>query len=272
VTSPNCSTPAIPGRSPNETGGARHAGLLLHRRVAGFAVALLKPLYRNPYFEITDLGRLHGLIEQTKFGLLVSGKDGLRAAHIPFVLHRDDGPNGTLVAHTPRADPISRSLDGETELLVIFEGPRAYVSPSWYESRINFPTYNFLVVHAYGPAKPLTDEHEVIAHLHELIGVHERERAEPWRPGKELRPYLHELLPGIAPFSLEIERLQGKFRLSQHKSAADRAGVRRGLRERGRDDDVAIAELMDDFPYETDEGRFVLAPVLVDGVVRIQDD
>src|ERR1700690_1372430 len=106
-------------------------------------------MYVNPHFAETDLPVLHDTIEAVRFGLLVLCADGPRAAHIPFVLHRDEGRYGTLLAHVARNDPLARHLGSAGEALAIFSGPRAYVSPRWYPSG-GLPTYNFLAVHAHG--------------------------------------------------------------------------------------------------------------------------
>jgi transcriptional regulator len=168
---------------------------------------------------------------------------GPLAAHIPFVLHREEGRHGTLVAHVPRNDPLARHLDAEHEALAIFTGPRAYISPRWY-AHDGLPTYNFLAVHAYGHPRPLQDRDAVLAHLTELTGVHEQSFSDPWSLASASEDYVSGLLPHITAFTLEIETIQGKRKLSQNKVAEDRDGVIQGLRERGADDDLTIAGAM----------------------------
>jgi transcriptional regulator len=212
-------------------------------------------MYVNPLYAERELPVLHELIETARFGLLVLCAGGPLAAHIPFVLRRDQGAYGTLVAHVARIDPLARHLgEGHEEheahggqegheALAIFSGPKAYVSPQWYESD-GLPTYNFLAVHAHGRPRLLEDRDTVLAYLTELIDVHERRFSSPWSLASAAEDHVEELLPHIVAFTLEISSIQGKRKLSQNKSAEDRDGVIRGLRERASDDDRAIAEAM----------------------------
>jgi transcriptional regulator len=229
-------------------------------------------VYVNPHFKEDDLGQIHDLIEANPFGVLVSARDGLRATHIPFVLHRGEGPKGTLVAHTARADPIWRGFDGKTDMLAIFQGPRSYIRARWY-AEVGLPTYNFIAVHVSGRPWAFEEEDLVVEHLDELVRVHETDYKDPWFLEDAPQSYVRPLLSAIAPFTMEIERIRAKVKVSQNRSAADREGVRRGLRKRGHDDDVVIAEVMDRYPYASDEGRSLLEPVLDDnGTVKVQED
>jgi transcriptional regulator len=200
-------------------------------------------MYVNPHFAEREQSVLQDIIEAVRFGVLVICSDGPLAAHIPFVLHRDEGRHGTLVAHVSARDPLARHLDGTHEALAIFSAPRAYVSPRWCPSG-GLPTYNFLAVHAYGRPRRLEDPDVVLTHLGELVKVHEERFPPPWSLSAVAEDYVAERLPHIAAFSFEIEALQGKRKLSQNRSAEDRDGIIDGLRERGGDDDLAIAEAM----------------------------
>lgn len=199
-------------------------------------------MYVKPEYREHELPALHDMIEAVRFGLLVLSAGGPLAAHIPFVLHREEGRSGTLVAHLPRKDPLAR-LGAGHEALAIFTGPRAYISPRWY-SHDGLPTYNFLAVHAYGHPRPLEDHDAVIAHLSELAAVHEQAFADPWSLASAAEDRVDGLLGHITAFTLEIEAIQGKRKLSQNKVAEDRDGVIAGLRERGSDDDLEIANAM----------------------------
>jgi transcriptional regulator len=205
-------------------------------------------MYVNPDYAERELAVLHEMIEAARFGLLVLCADGPLAAHIPFVLHREEGPNGTLLAHVPRNDPLARHLGDGRETLAIFSGPAAYVSPRWYEGD-GLPTYNFLAVHAYGRPRLLEDRDAVLAHLAELVDVHEQRFSSGWSLASASGEHVDELLPHIVAFTLEIDAIQGKRKLSQNKTAGDRDGVIRGLRERGGEDDRAITAAMMAYPY-----------------------
>ena len=202
-------------------------------------------MYVNPLYAERELGVLHEMIEDARFGLLVLCAGGPLAAHIPFVLRREEGPNGTLLAHVARIDPLARHLGEAPEALAIFSGPKAYVSPQWYEGGGlrggGLPTYNFLAVHVHGRPRLLEDRDEVLAYLAELVDVHEQRFSSPWSLASAAEDHVDELLPHIVAFTLEIEAIQGKRKLSQNKTAGDRDGVIRGLRARASDDQEAIA-------------------------------
>jgi len=225
-------------------------------------------MYINPHFEVEDAGLAHDLIDRVRVGMLIAS-DGPHATHIPFLLHRDEGPLGTLVAHTPRADPIWRQFG--TRMLVVFQGPMSYVRPRFY-LQPGLPTYNMMVVHAYGVPRPIEDEAEIMAHLKELVAVHEAPYDDPFTVDEVPADYVRSLLPGIAPFTLEIERLQAKFRLSQNRGREERDRVQAALRARGSDDDVAIAEAMAHHRYASDQGSHLLTKVMRNGVALVQDE
>jgi transcriptional regulator len=213
-------------------------------------------MYVNPHFAERELPVLHDTIDAVRFGQLVLCADGPLAAHIPFVLHRGQGRLGTLAAHLARNDPLVRHLDDEREALALFSGPRAYVSPRWYPGG-GLPTYNFLAVHAYGRPRAV-DREATLAHLAELVDVHEREFPEPWPLSSAPSGEIEALLGHIVAFTLEIDAIQGKRKLSQNRSAEDRAGVIAGLRERGGDDDRALAEAMVLHPYASGEAQPII--------------
>jgi transcriptional regulator len=203
-------------------------------------------MYVNPNYSERELPILHDIVETARFGLLVLCADGPLAAHIPFVLHRDEGRYGTLVAHVARNDPLARHLGAGQEALAIFAGPRAYISPRWSGG---LPTYNYLAVHAYGRPRPLEDRDAVLDHLAELVAVHERAFPDPWTLAAPAPGEVVGMLPHIAAFTLEIDAIQGKRKLSQNRTSEKREDVICGLRERGADDDRAIAATMSDYPY-----------------------
>jgi transcriptional regulator len=210
-------------------------------------------MYVNPHFAERELPVLHDMIEAVRFGVLVICAEGPLAAHVPFVVHRDEGTLGTLIAHVSARDPLARHLDGEHQALAIFSAPRAYVSPRWCPSG-GLPTYNFLAVHAYGRPRQLEDPDVVLGHLSELVAVHEERFSQPWSLAAVAEDYVDERLPHIAAFRFEIHALQGKRKLSQNRTAEDRDGIVGGLRERAGDEDLAIAEAMAGYSCTAREG------------------
>jgi transcriptional regulator len=199
------------------------------------------------------LSELHDLIEDQVFATLVAPGDGsgdpergLQAVHMPFVLERSAGRYGTLAGHVARANPVWRTLAPEREVLVICQGPHCYVSPDWYASAGLVPTWNYVAVHCYGRPRRVLDADAVIVHLRQLSALAE-ERLLPKRPWTldKIKPTtLATLIREIVAFRIEITRIEGKRKLNQNRSAADRAGVIRALDGSGRSDDQDIAEAM----------------------------
>jgi transcriptional regulator len=188
-------------------------------------------MYAPEHFAETDVARLHALMRERSFATLVSLLDGeLFATHVPLLLDTARGPHGTLVGHVARANPHARAFDGRTPALAIFHGPHAYVSPRWFVSPRNVPTWNYVAVHASGTPHPIEDAalvHDVVART---AAVYEGGAKEPWTPDAAPAPFIAGLQRAIVAFELPIARLTGKWKLSQNKSAEDRAGVVAGLR------------------------------------------
>lgn len=204
-------------------------------------------MYVPPVFDQADLAACHGLIEANGFGILVSVGAGATtplATHIPFLLDRAGGPRGTLTGHMARANPHCELLS--TEALIIFQGPHAYVSPSWYEAAPAVPTWNYMAVHAYGTPRIIDDSAEAQATLAHLVDAHEAGRTTPWQLDSLPGDFVDEMVRGIVAFEVPITRLEGKWKLSQNRSAADRRGVIKALRTQGDPISDAVAEAMGD--------------------------
>lgn len=191
-------------------------------------------MYIPPAFKNDDLHSQWEQIEHCRLALLVThGESGLTATHLPLLLRRDQGPHGTLYGHLAKANPQWRELAGDTEVLLVFAGEDAYVSPSFYPGKAEHgkavPTWNYLSVHAWCRPQLITEA----APLRELLGAlserHEAGRDNPWSIDDAPAGYIDKMLGAIVGFSLPIERLQGKRKLSQNRSAADINGVREGL-------------------------------------------
>ena len=189
---------------------------------------------------------LQDLIEAYNFGILIAAGGPLEAAHLPFVLDRDRGALGTLIAHVARPNPIWSRFAGGQEILAIFQGPHVYVSPDWYASRGLVPTWNYLAVHAYGVPRILEDEAAVTEALARLTRTMEAGLAPkpPWSIAEVAAPSLAALRRGVVAFEIEIARLEGKRKLNQNRTAADRAGVISALEASGEPDGLAVAKVM----------------------------
>lgn len=196
-------------------------------------------IYLPESFAERDLGLVHELIEAHPFGMLVM--PGPMIAHLPFLLDRAQGPQGTLLVHVARANPVRHALEAGEPALAVFRGPHAYVSPGWYSSRDEVPTWNYAVVHAHAAPRPLTDE-ELVASLGAMAAVHERGQPDPWTLADLTPETMGKLFPAIAGFALAITSVEAKLKLSQNRKPEDRDGALRGLEARGEAELVALMQ------------------------------
>jgi transcriptional regulator len=181
-------------------------------------------MYVPKVFAVDDLVQLQDFIEEFNFATLITHRDGeLTASHIPFLLDRGVQPYGMLRAHVAIRNPQLEDLRSGSQALVIFQGPHTYISPSWYVKPENVPTWNYTVVHAYGVPK-IVDQAAMVGLLKDLVGKHEKSFERPWDFDPN-DPFMQKQFPEIAGFEIQIEKLQGKFKLNQNRTAADRAGV-----------------------------------------------
>lgn len=202
-------------------------------------------VYLPPAFTESRPEVLIDHIERHDFGLLVSrGGGGLVASHIPFLLvRREEGV--LLQAHLARANPQAEDIAAAGEALAIFQGPHAYISPTWYTAGPAVPTWNYTAVHAYGPARAISDADWLEDFLVRLTARHEgREPPPQWRMQDEPRSYLDMMLRGIVGIEIAVDRLEGKFKLSQNRPPADRPRIVAALDSRQDGDSRGVAQLM----------------------------
>lgn len=205
-------------------------------------------MYRPVHFREDRADEAHRLIAERTLGTLVTcGPDGLTADEIPFVLDTAAGPFGTLHGHVARANPLWRVPLTVAEVLVVFHGPDAYITPTWYPAKAEHhrvvPTWNYLVVHAHGPLIVHDDVRWLRAQAGRLTRRMEQGQAAPWKMADAPRDYTDEQLGQIVGIEIPIVRLTGKAKLSQNRDEADRAGVVDGLRAAG-EPDGGIADLV----------------------------
>jgi transcriptional regulator len=208
-------------------------------------------MYRPPLFREDRLSVLHDAIRQARLATLVTlGGDGLEASHVPVLLDAADGPQGTLSGHLARENPQWRQASPTTEALAVFALADAYVSPSWYATKRQsgkvVPTWNYAAVHVYGPIEFFDDKDRLKRLVSGLTDRHECGRPDPWAVSDAPAEFVEGMLKGIIGFRLPIARIEGKWKLSQNRSAEDRAGVREGLRRDGGPAEAAVAKLMDE--------------------------
>jgi len=197
-----------------------------------------------PAFTETRPAVLVAHIEQHDFGLLVShGAAGLVASHIPFLVERHD-EELHLLGHLARPNPQVEDLSVSREVLAIFSGPHAYISPSWYADGPSVPTWNYVDVHAYGRLQLVDDDDWLRRLLRRLSDRHEAGNPAPWRMQDLPEACLTGMLKGNIGLDITVTRLEGKFKLSQNRPAVDRPRIIAALQRRSDDDALGVAALM----------------------------
>ena len=204
-------------------------------------------MYLPPYHRFDDRTAQFDLIAHHPLGTWVcQGPEGLIANHLPFVLDRELGENGTLRCHVARGNPVWRALDRAVPSVVAFMGPQSYITPGWYPGKAEHgrvvPTWDYVAVHAHGVARVVQDREALLALLNRLTDQHEAAQARPWRVADAPPDYIDGLLRGVVCIEIPIGRLEGRLKASQDEARADREGTVRGLRARGHAADHALAD------------------------------
>ena len=201
-------------------------------------------VYLPPHFTESRRPVLVAHIEQHDFGLLISHSEaGLVASHIPFLVEHH-GEELHLLGHLARPNPQVEDLRRGSEVLAIFSGPHAYVSPSWYAAGPAVPTWNYADVHAYGTVRAVEDGGWLRRLLRRLSDRHEAGNPAAWRMQNLPEAYLDGMLKGIVGLDITVTRLEGKFKLSQNRPAVDRPRVVAALERCGDADAAGVAALM----------------------------
>ena len=192
-------------------------------------------MYQPPHHREDRIDVQHELIETHPFGLLISNAaGGLLANGLPFTLRREQGPFGLLKAHIARSNEQWRELEGQ-QVLVVFQGPLSYVSPSFYETKKEtgkvVPTWNYAMVQARGVAQVHADPDWLASQVNDLTDSHEAGKAHPWAVSDAPEAYVQSQLRGIVGIEIPIASIEGKWKVSQNRPEADRRGVAEGLAE-----------------------------------------
>ncbi len=203
-------------------------------------------MYLPSHFEEERTEVLHAFVRRHPFGLLVTQRDGgIDANGIPFLLDKDGGGLGILRGHVARANPVWREARAEAEALVVFQGPHGYVSPGWYPSKAQHgkavPTWNYMMVQARGRLRAIDDTVWLRRFVTRLTECHEASLPAPWAVSDAPEDYIEQMLKAIVGIEIKLGALTGKWKLSQNRSAADRAGVASQLSERGDEMSQALA-------------------------------
>jgi transcriptional regulator len=195
-------------------------------------------MYQPPAFREDRLEVQHALIRAHPLGLLITaGPTGLLANPFPFLLDADGTPLGTLRLHIARANPQWREFDAIDECLVVFQGPQDYVTPSWYATKREtgkvVPTWNYVMVHAWGRPRVVNDAVWLRRQLDDLTASREAKRDAPWKVDDAPADFVAQQMRAIVGVEIPIGRIEGKWKMSQNRPEADRAGVIAGFRESG---------------------------------------
>jgi transcriptional regulator len=206
-------------------------------------------MYTPAQFVESRLPLLHDLIRKQPFAAIVAATGhGLDAEHVPLFLDDSRGDYGVLQGHVARANPIWQELQDGTDVLVLFQGAQHYISPSWYPSKQQdgrvVPTWNYMIVHARGRINWLQEREWLRQLLEKMTNSHEQNRAHPWRVADAPGEYVERMLESIVGFEVAISSLTGKWKLSQNRTASDRAGVISALETESSSEAFEMAEQM----------------------------
>ncbi|MEO1545006.1 MAG: FMN-binding negative transcriptional regulator [Pseudomonadota bacterium] len=202
-------------------------------------------MYQPALFREDRVDVMHQLMRAHPFGLLTSIQAGrVNADHLPMVIHEDLAEKGIIRCHVAKGNPLWLDRAGSSEVLAVFQGPQAYVTPSWYPSKKVHgkvvPTWNYAVVHARGTLEFRDDHGWLMEHLSELTARHEGRRLKPWHVSDAPKDYMTRQFKGLVGVEIQVTELEGKWKVSQNKDAGDRKGVQEGLL---REPDPSAAEV-----------------------------
>jgi len=207
-------------------------------------------MYLPSHFSETRTEVLHNTLCQNPLGTLVAVVSGVATAdEIPFVLAPERGTLGTLCGHVARANPLAHLPSGQHQALVIFRGPQAYVSPGWYPGKVEHgkvvPTWNYVTVQARGQLRIIDQDPVWLREqLEALTHSQEGQRAAPWRVADAPPDYLAQMMRAIVGIEITLDTLLGKWKVSQNRSAADRAGLIQGLSDEPGEQATKMAQLL----------------------------
>jgi transcriptional regulator len=206
-------------------------------------------MYVPPAHRIDDLASQHEAMRRHPLATLVTRSgDGMVADHIPFMIDAGRGEKGVLRAHVARANPLWRTHPRDAEALVIFSGADRYITPSWYATKREtgkvVPTWNYVAVHAFGPLQVFDDPQWVRQQIGELTARQEAQRNPPWAVSDAPEDFLASQVKLIVGIEVPIARIEAKWKVSQNRPQADRAGVIEGLEAAGDEESRAMAALV----------------------------
>jgi transcriptional regulator len=206
-------------------------------------------MYVPKHFDEPRVDVLHDLIRERSLATLVSlSSTGLNANHIPLLLQEEPSPFGTLRGHVARSNSVWNDFNSEVEVLAIFHGPDAYITPSWYPTKKDtgkvVPTWNYAVAHAYGTMRVIDDPAWLRTLLEALTDHNEKKFSKPWQVADAPLEYTSKLIESIVGIEIEITKLTGKWKVSQNQPPQNQAGVISGLEASDQPDAPSMANLV----------------------------
>ncbi len=201
-------------------------------------------MYLPKHYAVTDRQQLHDFIKGNGFGILFSGNGPEPvASHLPFILDESAGEQGTLLSHMAGANRQWRHADGQ-QVLTVFQGPHTYVSPTWYQDPETVPTWNYVAVHVYGILKVVQDQERIQNILARITDYYEASLPQPWQ-AEFTSEYAQQMVKRIVAFEIEIDKMQGKWKLNQNHPEERRRRVVDVLKTMPDDNSRGIVTLME---------------------------
>ena len=201
-------------------------------------------MYVPRHYAVTDRQQLHDFIKGNGFGILFSGNGPEPvASHLPFILDESAGEQGTLLSHMAGANRQWRHADGQ-QVLTVFQGPHTYVSPTWYQDPETVPTWNYVAVHVYGILKVVQDQERIQNILARITDYYEASLPQPWQ-AEFTSEYAQQMVKRIVAFEIEIDKMQGKWKLNQNHPEERRRRVVDVLKTMPDDNSRGIVTLME---------------------------
>lgn len=198
--------------------------------IAAETIEAAETVYVPDRHKVTDPKTLAAFMEEFAFVDLITAAPSIRVTHIPILFEPGEG-HGRLIGHVARANPQHEAFDGKREAVVVFHGPHRYISPTWYRAAgPAVPTWNFAAVHATGKPRAIADDARVAGILDRLVARFERYEGSDWSLAKLPETYKKGMRQGIVAFEMDIESIEGKFKLGLERAAADREGVMEALK------------------------------------------
>jgi len=201
-------------------------------------------MYVPRHYAVTDRQQLHDFIKGNGFGIMFSGNGPEPvASHLPFILDESAGEQGTLLSHMAGANRQWRHADGQ-QVLTVFQGPHTYVSPTWYQDPETVPTWNYVAVHVYGILKVVQDQERIQNILARITDYYEASLPQPWK-AEFTSEYAQQMVKRIVAFEIEIDKMQGKWKLNQNHPEERRRRVVDVLKTMPDDNSQGIVTLME---------------------------